>query len=219
MNTIRLVPSTYSVSSSYLSVSNASNMYTNTDSSTYATITNTRSGTTSYYIYIKGFNFEDIPNDATIVSFSIKLKARESGIYSNSSYAPKLCNNTSQLTSTCSAITTTVNTYTFSGYSIDVDDMKAYGDDFGIRINCRRNSRNTTGYMYIYGAEIEINYTTPSDKIYTKINGSWVEASTLYVKNNGVWVQIDSAYLKENGSWVQKDKSAIFDNRRRFIKS
>ena len=42
MATIRLIPSTYAVSSTtYLSVSNASNMYHNIDNTTYATITNT----------------------------------------------------------------------------------------------------------------------------------------------------------------------------------
>ena len=47
MATIRLVPSVYAVSStSYLSVSNAANMYHNTDNTTYATITNTYASTT-----------------------------------------------------------------------------------------------------------------------------------------------------------------------------
>lgn len=65
MATIRLIPSTYSLSNtSYLSISNASNMYTNTDSTTYATVNHTRNySTTSYYIYVKGFNFDDIPAD------------------------------------------------------------------------------------------------------------------------------------------------------------
>lgn len=160
MATIRLVPATYELSSTqYLSVSNASNMYTNTDSDTYATITNTQTGTTSYYIYVRGFNFNDIPANVTINSFSIKIKARESGISTNANYSPKLCNDTNQLTSTCNAIGTTASVYTFSGYDLDFDELKNYGDNFGIRINCRRNNRNTTGYMYIYGAEIEIDYT------------------------------------------------------------
>ena len=53
MATLRLIPSTYAVSnSSYLSVSNASNMYNNTDNtSSYATVTNSRQSTTSYYLY------------------------------------------------------------------------------------------------------------------------------------------------------------------------
>ena len=31
----------------------------------------------------------------------------------------------------------------------------------------RRNSRNTTGYFYCYGAEIEVNYTMPSPRTVT----------------------------------------------------
>ena len=61
MATIRLVPSTYYLSnSSYLSVSNAGNMYNNTDNESYATVTNSRTSTTSYYIYLRGFNFSSI---------------------------------------------------------------------------------------------------------------------------------------------------------------
>ena len=54
MATIRLVPSTYAVSStSYLSVSDEDNMYTNVDSTTYATITNTYASTSSRYLYLR----------------------------------------------------------------------------------------------------------------------------------------------------------------------
>lgn len=163
MATIRLIPSTYYLSSStYLSVANAANMYANTDNSAYATVTNSQSGTTSYYIYLRGFNFDAIPAGAVINSWTVKLKARESGISTNSSYAPKLCHGTSQITSTCSAVSTTASTLTFTGVSADWDDIADYGSDFGIRINCRRASRNTTGYMYIYGAEILVDYTVPN---------------------------------------------------------
>lgn len=174
MATLRLTPSTYYLSSStYLSVSNAANMYTDTDSETYATVTNSQNGTTSYYIYLRGFDFDSIPSGAVINSFSINLKARESGISTSSSYAPKLCNNTSQITSSCSAISTTASVHTFSGYSVDLDDIRNYGSNFGIRINCRRASRNTTGYMYIYGADIEIDYTIPDPRtITTSLTGN-----------------------------------------------
>jgi len=107
MATIRLIPSTYALSSStYLNISNANNMYTNTDSDTYATVNNTQTGTTSYYLYIRGFNFDDVPSNATINSFTVKLKARQSGGNINTSNSPKLCNGTSQLTSTCDYIST-----------------------------------------------------------------------------------------------------------------
>lgn len=168
MATIRLVPSTYHLSStSYLSVTNANNMYHNTDNTTYATVYNSRTQTSSYYIYLRGFNFDDIPNNAIVSNFTIKLKAYESGVSTSSSYKPYLANGTTAINGSCSAITTTASVHTFDGISADWDTIKGYGDNFGIRINCRRASRNTAAYMYIYGAEIEVEYTVPNPRIVT----------------------------------------------------
>ena len=162
MAVIRLIPSTiYNGASSYLNITNEENAHTNTDSTTYATITNTYASTSSRYIYVRGFNFSSIPNDAIINSFSIKLKANESGISTSDSYKPYLANGTTAINGTCDAISTTVSVHTFSGYSYDFDTIRNYGSNFGIRINCRRASRNTTGYVYLYGAEIEVDYTIP----------------------------------------------------------
>lgn len=162
MATIRLIPSTYYLSnSSYLSVSNASNMYNNTDNTTYSTTTNSQTGTSSYYIYLRGFNFDDVPSNAVVNSFTVKFKARESGVSTSSSYRPYMCNNTSTITGSCSAVSTTATVQTFSGVTADWETIKGYGSNFGIRFNCRRSSRNTTAYMYLYGAEIEVDYTVP----------------------------------------------------------
>lgn len=168
MPTMRLVPSTYYLSSStYLSVADADNMYTNTDSDTYSTTTNSQTGTTSYYIYLRGFNFSDIPSNAVVSSFSVKFKARESGVSTSSSYRPYMCNNTTTITGTCSAVSTTATVQTFSGVTATWDTIKGYGSNFGIRFNCRRASRNTTSYMYLYGAEIEVTYTIPDPRTVT----------------------------------------------------
>lgn len=160
MATIRLTPSTYTVSSStYLSVSNADNMYTNTDSTTYATCTNSQNGTTTYYIYIRGFNFDAVPDNATINSFTVKFKASESGASTSTSYRPYMVNNTSTITGAASTVGTTASVITFTGVSATWSTIKGYGSDFGIRISNRRNNRNTTSYLYIYGAEILVDYT------------------------------------------------------------
>lgn len=183
MATIRLIPSTYSLSStSYLKVSNASNMYANTDNTTYATVTNSRTSTTSYYIYLKGFNFDDIPSDAVVNSFTVKLKAYESGVSTSSSYAPKLVNNTTTITSSCSAITTSAQTLTFSGVTADWDTVVGYGSNFGIRINCRRASRTTTSYVYIYGAEILVDYTIPT---YHNVSATQSTGGTISLSQSG----------------------------------
>lgn len=162
MATIRLVPSTYYLSSSsYLSISNASNAYNNTDNDTYATVTNSRSNTTSYYVYLRGFNFDDIPSNAIINSFTVKFKARESGVSTSSSYRPYMCNGTTTITGTASTVSTTATVQTFTGVSATWETIKGYGSNFGIRFNCRRASSGTTSYMYLYGAEILVDYTVP----------------------------------------------------------
>lgn len=164
MATIRLVPSILynAAGTSYLTVSNESNAYTNTDSTTYATVSNTYASTTNRYVYLQGFNFSDVPSGAIINSFSIKLKASESGGTTSSSYRPVLCKGTSTYSNAyCDAITTSATVHTFSftqDYATFADD----GEEFGIRINCRRSSRNTSASFQIYGAEIEVNYTIPN---------------------------------------------------------
>ena len=174
MATMRLIPSDYYLSnSSYLSVSNENNMYTNTDSDTYATVYNSRTQTTSYYIYLRGFNFDDIPSAAVVSDFTVKLKARESGVSTSTSYKPYLANGTSAINGSCDVITTTTTVHEFTGLSADWDEIKGYGSNFGIRINCRRASRNTAAYMYIYGAEIEVTYTVPDPRtITTTLSGN-----------------------------------------------
>lgn len=158
MPTIRLVPSTYYLSNSnYLSVSNAANMYVNTDSTNYATVTNSRTSTSSYYIYVRGFNFDDIPSNAIVSDFTIKIKCNYSGGYAQAMY---LYDGTSTSYGNSDSISSTVTTHTFT-CNHSWADVVAAGSDFGIRINCRRSSRNTTSYVYIYGAEIEVTYTIP----------------------------------------------------------
>lgn len=162
MAKIRLVPSVlYNAASSYLSISNEQNALSNTDDTTYATVTNTYSSTSSRYVYLRGFNFDDIPEGAIINSFTVKLKAYESGISTSNSYKPYLAHGTTAINGSCTAITASASVHTFTGVTADWETIKGYGSDFGIRINCRRSSRNTTGYMYIYGAEIEVDYTVP----------------------------------------------------------
>ena len=159
MATIRLIPSTYSLSNtSYLKISNASNMYTNTDSTTYATVNHTRSRTTSYYIYVRGFNFNDIPADAIINSAIVKVKAK---VTSAGSYAPRLYNNTTSLNQNLSGnIGTTATTSTIDITS-NWETYKGYGSNFGIRLQLNRSNSGTASSMNIYGAEILVDYTVP----------------------------------------------------------
>lgn len=164
MATIRLIPSTYAVSStSYLSVSNAANMYHNTDNTTYATITNTYSSTSSRYLYLRGFNIDDVPEDAIINSFTVKIKGYESGLSTSTSYAPRLASGSSALSGTTASTNfgTSSKTITIPTGALTWENIRNYGDNFTIMVYVRRASRNTTGYFYCYGAEIDVDYTLP----------------------------------------------------------
>lgn len=166
MTTIRLVPSTYAVSnSSYAKVTDASNMYHNTDNTTHATLQNTRSSTSNtYYVYIRGFNFGSVPSDAIVSSFTVKIKANESYMSTSSSYRPSLYHGTTAISNTTvtSSLSTSVTTLTFHIPStLTWDTIKGYGADFGIRVPMRRSSKSYNSYVYVYGAEIEVTYTVP----------------------------------------------------------
>lgn len=166
MATMRLVPSTYyRNNSSYVSVTNPNNMYTNTDSTTYASVQNTRNSTSNtYYCYLRGFNFDDIPSDAEVTGFTIKIKANESYMSTSSSYRMSLYNGTTSIGSTTvtSSLSTSVQTFTFPIPStLTWDTLKGYGANFGIRIPLRRSSTSSSSYVYVYGAEIEVTYTVP----------------------------------------------------------
>lgn len=168
MAKIRLVPSVlYNAASSYLSISNEQNAFSNTDDTTYATVENVYSRTSNRYVYLQGFNWDAIPSGAIINSFRILLKARESGGSTSSSYRPVLAKGTSIYNDTyCSAINTTASVHEFT-FKQDFETFRDDGEKFGIRINCRRGSRNTVSYHYIYGAEIEVDYTVPNPRTVT----------------------------------------------------
>lgn len=213
MATIRLIPSAYSVSNTtYLSVSNATNMYNNTDNTTYATITNSRASTTSYYLYINGFNFSDIPTNATINSFTVKIKCYESGITTSTSYRMYLCNGTTVTSDYASTMpSTSAQTITFDNVSSSWDTISGYGSNFGIRINCRRNSSSTTGTLYVYGAEILVDYDVPVTITTTITNGTMLSENpatvatgsshTIYFKTDDA--NYDILSMTANGTAVE----------------
>ena len=162
MPQIRLIPSTIynAAGTDYLTITDSSNAYNNTDSTTRAIIQNINASTTSRYIYLRGFNFGDVPSNAIVNSITIKLKASHSGGNTSTIYC---YNGTSQVSTAGSttALGNSATVKTFTNTTIDWNTLKGYGSNFGIRINCRRNRSNTTGYVYIYGAEILVDYTIP----------------------------------------------------------
>ena len=207
MATATLIPSTYYLSSAVLSLTNPDNMYTPVSSTTYATLTNTDASTSYYYCYIRGFNISDIPANAVVSSFTIKLRGRASGAYNSAMY---LCHGTSTIanaTATQLPNSSSAATRTFANGALTWADIVGYGDTFGIRINCRRNAKNTQSYYYIYGAEIDVTYEVP------------VQTEKLYFRDGGTWTEVSKAYKKVNGVWVeQSDLTTVFDESTNYVK-
>ena len=162
MPTVKLVASANSTTGT-VTVTNPDRMYTDVSSTTYATLTHTTSGTSSYYCYIKGFDFDDIPENADVSSFTVRIRGYESNLSTSTSYAPRLYNGTSSISGASAAssnfgASASTITVPFTG---TWSTLKGYGEDLGIRVVVRRSNRNTQGYLYIYGAEIEVTYTIP----------------------------------------------------------
>lgn len=201
--TARLVPSAYTLSNtSYLTITNANNMYTNVDSTTMATINHTRSQTTAYYVYVKGFNFSSIPSNAVITSAIVKVKAYESGA---STFTPSLYNNTTAISGT--NFNGTIGT-SATTRQVDItskfDTYKGYGSKFGIRLQLNRSNKNTASKLYIYGAEITVTYDIPQEE--------------LFLKQSGTWQKVTTAYKKVNGAWVEQDIKTLFDVNTKYVK-
>lgn len=166
MATMKLVPSTYYRSNSnYVTVADADNMYTDVSSTTVASIRNTRNSTSNtYYCYLRGFDFDSVPSNAVVSGFTIRIRAYESYMSTSSSYRMSLYNNTTSISNTTltSSLSTTATTFTFPIPStLTWEVLKGYGSNFGIRIPLRRSSTSNNSYVYVYGAEIEVEYTIP----------------------------------------------------------
>ena len=196
--TVKLTPTTwYNPNSSYCSVSNESNAYTTTDSTTYATYTNNRSGSTSTVQFVlRGFNFDSIPSDAEVTNYSIMIKGYGSGISTTNTKSTLVSSGTNSLGSSYTATVNfgtsssspTLITFPTSGLSFST--IRSYGSNFGINNFLNRSKKNTTSYLYIYGAEIDVSYncteyyidiTNNSSVVTMSKSSEWVDEGIQYV--------------------------------------
>lgn len=182
MAQIRLIPSTYYRNNeSYTSIDDPENMYTNVDSSTYAKLYNTRSSTNNtYYFYIRGFNFDDVPSEAEVSSITVKIKISETNLSTGSNYRLSLYNGTTSISNTtCTTnLSTSVQTLTIPIGSLTWATMKNYGSNFGIRVPLRRANTNSNSYASVYGAEIDVTYTIPVYHSVTIQNSTGADVQT-----------------------------------------
>ena len=167
MATIRLVPSSYGRSStSRVTVTNPENMYYNTDhTSAYCTMRGRNSSSSTYYAFINGFNFADIPSNANVTAFTVKIRCyRSSNQRTGATYRLRLCssasnNNVIDNTTTSTDIGTTASVITIPTGSLTWSQLSGYGSGFSIEVVLASNSSSQYPYVYVYGAEIEVTYS------------------------------------------------------------
>lgn len=169
MATARLIPSSYATSnSSYATVySGETNMYNNTsNTSNYASLRGrNRNSTTAYYIFIKGFNFGTIPSNANVSSFRVLIRCyRNSYQRTGDAYRLRLAsttniNNTIANTTTSTEIGQTVDVIEIPTGNLTWSTLSGYGANFSIVVPLSSTS-SSRPYVYVYGAEIEVTYTT-----------------------------------------------------------
>ena len=191
MPTLRLTASSYQFNNTtYLKSTTMSNAYTNIDSTTKAQISHTKRSTTSYYVYLRGFDFSQVPSNAVITSAIVKVKAYVSG---DTARRPRLCNNTKTIsgapTFSSNISTSTSGTISTADITSQFETYKGYGNNFGIRFTLNRSNSDTASSLYIYGAEITVEYTLPTNQLMIKDNGSWINVTTVYQKVNNAWVE------------------------------
>lgn len=180
MATIRLVPSTYTRSStSRVTVTDADNMYYNTDhTASYCSIRGRNSSSNTYYCFIHGFNFDDVPSNAVVTDFKVLIRcSRNDYLSTSSSYYMRLASKASSSyvisgTTASTAIGTTASVIEIPTGNLDWDDITGYGNGFSIDIPLR-STASQYPYAYVYGAEIEVTYTVPTARtVTTTLNGA-----------------------------------------------
>lgn len=198
MATARLIPSKCTRSNNnYVTFSDSShpesNLYANTDSTTYATIRGRNRSSNTYYFFLHGFNFSAIPANAVVSAFSVKINAyRASAQQTGATYRARLVSSPSNSsviadTTLTSDFDTSAATYTFPNGDLKWSDITGYGDNFGIELILRPSS-NTYPYYYVYGAEIEVTYTEPQKYNITTTNntaGTVTPSGTVEVTEGG----------------------------------
>lgn len=164
-----MYPSSYDSGYQAESVSNLSNAYSYSNSTTYATINIRKAASSETYIYYN-FNISGIPNDAVINSVSCTVKC------TISSTSSRVATKTVQLYSgnTAKGSAYTVNTST-TAFSLDVGSWTVSElSNVKLRLYAKRSPSNTSTQYYfrLYGATFTVSYTYNQEYYVVNITNS-----------------------------------------------
>ena len=204
MATIRLVASAYTRSSTNrVTVTNPDNMYYNTDhTSAYCSIRGRNSSSSTYYCFIHGFDFTQVPSTATVTDFKVKIRCyRNSYLSTSSSYAIRLASSPSSssvISGTTMSDTVTTSSggevYEIPTGSLTWSTLSSYSTNFSIDIPLRSTS-NQYPYLYVYGAEIEVTYSTQT----VSVTGVSLDQHTATIEEEGT-VQLTETISPSNAT-------------------
>ena len=222
----QFIPSGYTNLSSSITISSSypiTGAYQNSaDSTDYARL-DFNTSTTGYIELL--FGIEGIPSDATITSISAKARLR---ISSTSRMTNRICqlysgstakgSNTDFLSTATGGVVVTLTPGTWT-----VGEL----NDLRMRVGATSSSSTSSKYLYIYGADITIDYTL-NGKAYTytifnivtdhNIVISDATLQSVYRKVNNAWSKYSKIYVKQNNVWVeQSDFGTVFQSNKIYV--
>lgn len=204
---VTAIPSNYS-KGTFDTVSSVTNAYTDSSSTNYGQFITKPKVTGVSELYLYGFNFSTIPDEATINSVTVKVKAQVSSTTYSSSADCQVYTGTTPKGTATSYYSTATTVYTLdagnSWTKAELDDIRVY-----FNIN-RTNNKNNSLYIRIYGVDITVNYSMPTniDYMNLKLNNQWKAVRKVYKKINNTWVlqtDLPALFADKNITYVRQN--------------
>lgn len=153
------------------------------------------------YLEFDKTSINSIPSDATINSVTANVRYYVNNTTYVSAVSIQLYTNTSAKGDAVTNRPTTSTKYAITPGSWTLNELK----NVRLYISATHNASTSSGYLYLYGADVTIDYTadqpTTTIPFRVKRNGSWVTPTKVLVKRNNAWVEPTDIKVKSGGSW------------------
>ena len=178
---------TISTSTASRKISNAYNNADNTSASARLQLSGSTgsSRVSTMYLEFDKTSINSIPADATIGTITANVRYYVNNTTYVSAVSIQLYADTTAKGTAVTNRPTSSTKYSITPGTWTLAELKTVR----LYISATHNKSTSAAYVYIYGADVTINYTTPTPtgitNVKVKSNGSWVTASKVYVKQNG----------------------------------
>lgn len=212
------IPSSYTNLSSGITINSSypiANAYNNSSQTALYARLDFNTSITGYIELL--FDFSEIPANASITSITARARLRVSNTSRMTNTICRLYTGNTAKGSNITFATTSATQYTLTPGSWTRSELS----DLRMRIGATSTNSTSSKYIYIYGADITIEYSAngkhytytisninadhtiiiaeiPTEKFYLKSNGAWVNVNKIYLKSNGTWTQVALSYLSDN---------------------